>query len=307
MTKLEWCRAHAPDAIRNLPDDELLTLMESAYNSEYIDKNISLHDMESVEYNPINDMMDYMVLTLVREFGDKLAFKGGYMLTKLIPESARQTTDIDFSIQTSALYQQLIQTMRAIGDHFIFESLISHYNIKEEIRGFMSGGMDMYDDSGAKVLGIDVGWHDISFGTQLTSISVGTVRAFSVERMLSDKITAILSRKKFRRPKDIYDLYCITNSMSFNAILVNEYIVKRTNGAGADWKNYPFSDDVLREYGKAYNSLKVHSIFKDRSVRKPDFDAVMCRFDTVCDKLLHPSFEFIWDPKAGVFINEHIT
>lgn len=299
MTKLEWCRANAPEALANLSDADLLDAMESSYQK--FGKDVVEAELESVEYNPINKQMDFMVLTLVREFGDKIAFKGGYMLTKLMPETARQTTDIDFSIASSDLYQSLIATMDKIGRFFVSQGMIDRYVVKQEIREFMSGGMDMYDATGKKVLGIDVGWRDLSFG--LTSINIGItdVKAFTVERMLSDKVTAILSRKRFRRPKDIYDLYCITNCFDFDVDEVNRCILIRTNYAGAEWRNYPFNPDVIREYEKAYNKLALNSIVRGGELERPPFDAVMYRFNTICDHLKNPLGNEIWNAKRGVF------
>lgn len=299
MTKLEWCRANAPEALANLSDADLLDAMESSYQK--FGKDEVEAELESVEYNPINKQMDFMVLTLVREFGDKIAFKGGYMLTKLMPETARQTTDIDFSIASSDLYQSLIATMDKIGRFFVSQGMIDRYVVKQEIREFMSGGMDMYDATGKKVLGIDVGWHDLSFGLTSTNIGITDVKAFTVERMLSDKVTAILSRKRFRRPKDIYDLYCITNCFDFDADEVNRCILIRTNGEGAEWRNYPFNPDVVREYEKAYNKLALNSIVRGGELERPPFDAVMYRFNTICDHLKNPLGNEIWNAKRGVF------
>lgn len=299
MTKLEWCRANAPEALANLSDADLLDAMESSYQK--FGKDEVEAELESVEYNPINKQMDFMVLTLVREFGDKIAFKGGYMLTKLMPETARQTTDIDFSIASSDLYLSLIATMDKIGGFFVSQGMIDRYVVKQEIREFMSGGMDMYDSTGKKVLGIDVGWHDLSFGLTSTNIGITDVKAFTVERMLSDKVTAILSRKRFRRPKDIYDLYCITNCFDFDADEVNRCILIRTHGEGAEWRNYPFNPDVVREYEKAYNKLALNSIVRGGELERPPFDAVMYRFNTICDHLRNPLGNEIWNAKRGVF------
>ena len=297
MTKLEWCRENAPDALKGLPDDELLQYMQRTLNNDAIDKP-QFDDND--EYADLMSMMDYMVLVLLREFGNKVAFKGGYMLSKLLPNVSRQTTDIDFSIQTSDLYVDLLNTFEEIGEHFVDKGMIARYEIKPEIREFMSGGMNMYSADGSKKLGIDVGWHDITFGTTSVKLDVGDVNAFSVERMLSDKITAILYRKRFRRPKDIYDLYCITNCFDFDATLVNDYIIRRTNGAVAEWRNLPFTEVVLREYGKAYNSLDIRAVSKKR-FEKPLFTTVMERFDCICYKLRNPDLMMQWKHTTATF------
>ena len=129
MNKLEWCRANAPDAIKDVPDDELLEYMESAW--EKFAPKESMQNEPIVSLKEINSNMDYMVLTLLQRFGNDLAFKGGYTLTKLIPNCARQTHDIDFSIQSSELYQSLINTMIAIGNKFVKDGTISSFKINK--------------------------------------------------------------------------------------------------------------------------------------------------------------------------------
>lgn len=58
----------------------------------------------------------------------------------------------------------------------------------------------MYSANGDKILGIDVGWHDIYFGTTSTDIKITSVNAFTVERMLSDKVTAIFVTEALQTP-----------------------------------------------------------------------------------------------------------
>lgn len=305
--KLAWCRANAPDAVKDLSDTEVLGLMSSAYDKFCADSKTASVDQMVIEDTSdasITSMLDEMALVLSRLFGDRLAFKGGYMLSKMMPSVARQTTDIDFSIQNSDIYASLIDAMNHIGEHFVKNGYIDHYVVKDTVQPKRSGGMDMYTADGSKVLGIDVGWHDITFGTTTTSIDIGEVRAFTVERMLADKVTAILSRKRFRRPKDIYDLYCITNCFDFDANLINDYILKRTEGAGAEWSNYPFNETVLREYEHAYNKLVVKSVKTSVQLDKPDFDEVLKRFYTLCNKLLYMSTKSYWRHDSRTFEEE---
>lgn len=303
MSKLDWCREHAPEAAKDLPDEELLELMSSSYDMFCTDKEeVTTEYKNDIPVKSINSAMDYMVSTLVSEFGDLLAFKGGYMLTKLIPDVARQTEDIDFSIQSSELYSRLINTMHTIGDYFVNIGVAGGYTIKDTIRETMSGGMVIYSTTGERILGIDIGWHDITYGTQITSISVGDVNAFKVERMLADKITAILSRKRFRRTKDIYDLYCLTNCFDFDLNVVHDYIMRRTEGAGPEWTNYPFNEIVVREYRKAYDKLTLNSIYENIKLDKPDFEKVLYRFDIIARRLRESTNAMHWDHVKGLFI-----
>ena len=304
MTVIEWCRKNAPTLWKDLPDDELLKKMKPQLETlgDITTSNVT----ESVEFDPsdINQCLDYIVLELNREFGNKLAFKGGYMLTKLMKTRARQTADVDFSILTGALYESIKDKLVQVSEHFISVGAIDNYKIKETIKPTMSGGVDMYKD-GVKMLGVDVGWHDITYGTVIRNLDVGDLNSFEVERMLADKITAILSRKRFRRPKDIYDLYCISETMSFDAHKVAQYIDRRTDGAGADWQNLPFSDDIVREYRKAYNSLKLTSAYTGEELVRPQFDNVLDRFNEIAYRVKGPDFEYhIWDVNKHCFVNE---
>ena len=141
-----------------------------------------------------------------------------------------------------------------IAKHFADDGIIDSFTLKETIQPTMSGGIDFYKD-GKKILGVDVGWHDITYGTKIVNLDIGQVTAFEVERMLADKLTAILSRKRFRRPKDLYDFYWITD--------------------------YPFKPEVIVEYRKAYNSLNLSGIYKKSELRRIPFDTVMERLDTI--------------------------
>lgn len=174
-----------------------LTLQNNEHSNSDVKESIDLQDIMNLDKNEVNSKMDYMVETLVRVFGNKLAFKGRYMLTKLMPNTAKQTTDIDFSIGNSELYRDLLKTMETIGNHFVDEGYISSYKVKDEIREFMSGGMDMYSSTGEKILGIDIGWHDISFGVTTTKIDICELSAFMIERMLADKNNCYFIKKAF--------------------------------------------------------------------------------------------------------------
>lgn len=274
MTQMEYIRSIAPDGYMETFDEETLKDLFADQWKEYCERQLTLEE----PVNPINDKLDYMVLTLVREFGDKLAFKGGYMLSKLIPKVAHQSTDIDFSIDYDTLYYDMISTIRAVGDHFIEEGYIERYVVKETIEPHRSGGADFYAVGGKKVLGIDVGWHPTDWGTMHTDIGITTVRHFTVERMLSDKVCAILTKKRFRRAKDIYDLHQLMRFYDVDLVLLRDGIRRHHEDTPVEWQNYPFNEIVIREYRKAYDKLVVESIHPDEDIVKPSFDAVCDSF-----------------------------
>ncbi len=297
----DWCLNNASPAMKDsMSEDEIVEMLAKQYEGNEELNIFGNNKTESIEYISNETALDRIALVLSRAFGDKIAFKGGYMLANMIPDLARQTGDVDISIQNSELYNDMLIVMRKIGMYFVDNGYAKRFEVKPEIHERMSGGMKIYRKDGSVLAGLDIGWHDLTFGTTTTNISIGNVRSFTIERMLSDKITAILSKSRFRRPKDLYDVYCITNCFDFSIDVVNDFILKRTGGAGADWQNYPFNPTVLREYEKAYNSLKVYKLGTTDLRVKPEFIIVMNRFNDIAATLCSRK-GVLWDHSLTIF------
>ena len=232
-------------------------------------------DLPALTGNESNqELLDYMVLVISRQLHVQTAFKCGYMLNQLLGEQSRMTHDIDFSISDIEGYKVIIDYLKVIAEQFLKVNIISDYKIKETISPTSSGGIDFYDDLGRKILGIDVGLHDLGYGLSTYNVSIGDVQPFTVERMLADKIMAILSRKRFRRTKDIYDLFVLSENFDIDIVKLREFIDKRGN---AEWKNIPFSDVVLEQYKKSWDKLILRTPMAEQLI-KPEFDTVLSRF-----------------------------
>lgn len=225
-----------------------------------------------------NTALDYMVTVFLRCLDIPNAFKGGYMLTKLLGGDSRATRDIDFSIQNKEAYESIKNVLEGIANKFLDVGIIDDYNVKETISETSSGGITFYSE-GRLVLGIDIGLHDVMYGTQNYNLNVGNVKAFSVERMLSDKLLAILSRKRFRRTKDLYDFYIITSHFDVDYKELVNCIDRRENYDKSVWNNIPFSDTVLVEYLKAWKKLTVTSSLTGEEISKPSFSDCINRFN----------------------------
>lgn len=221
------------------------------------------------------ELLDYMVLVLSRFMSCSVAFKGGYMLNQLLKGYSRMTHDIDFSIAQKGDYDAVKVVLQQIALKFEEHGLIFSFKIKEEIAEKMSGGIDMYAEDGHKILGVDVGLHNISYGVKHYDLTFTSVDAFTVERMLADKLTAITTRKRFRRTKDLYDFYAITNFFDVNMQKLAEYIELRS---GAEWDNIPFDDDVLVQYKMAWDKLDLRNAETGAKIEKPEFDVVLGRY-----------------------------
>lgn len=172
-------------------------------------------------------------------------------------------------------YEQVKCVLTEIAEQFKSIGIIHDYKMKDTIEEKMSGGIDFYGIDGRKVLGADVGLHDIHWGIKQYQLNIAVVEGFEIERMLSDKLIAILSRKRFRRTKDLYDFYVITASFDIDYQKLTQYIKLRGN---AEWDNIPFSDTALIEYKKAWEKLILRSSVTGEELYKPEFEIVIQQF-----------------------------
>lgn len=243
------------------------------------------------------EALDYMVLVISRRLQRPNAFKGGYLLNQLLGNKSRLTHDVDFSIDDQEAYAEVKRILIEIGNTFKEAGLIEAFRVKETIAPRQSGGIDFYDNTGAKVLGVDVGLHSLQWGTTQYNFNIAPLTGFTVERMLSDKIMAILSRKRFRRTKDLYDLWVITNNFDFDSDLVLQFIANRGD---AEWQNIPFSDTVLVEYEKAWNKLILQTP-NNGELDKPPFDQVIRRFNIIALTLRDAKNPGFWNHRDLMF------
>jgi len=218
------------------------------------------------------EILGYMVLVLSRFMSCDKVFKGGYMLDDLLHGYGEPIHDVDLSIARKGDYDGVKNVLEGISEQFKASGLIAEYTIKPSIGEGMSGGIDMYAANGRKILGVDIGLHNISYGIRHYDLGFTSVDGFSVERMLSDKLSAITTKKRFRRTKDLYDFYAITNFFDIDMHELTDFI----NSSGkVEWDNIPFNDDVLTQYKHAWDKLVLESYNNDRVIEKPEFlDAI---------------------------------
>lgn len=247
------------------------------------------------------EILDYVMVRLcelmdVRE----VAFKGGYMLSQMLPKNeSRATTDIDFSIYRKEYYKVVKDALCTIGDELVSFNICSEYKVKEDVQPTMSGGIDFYKSDGSKALGVDVGLHDLSWGIERVEVQGKGIIAFTPERMLSDKISAMFTRKRFRRSKDLYDLYVISNNHDIDMETLRLYI---SNRGELDYGLSPIRDEIMDGYRHAYDMLQI-----DRGVQKtieyrqkPGFDTVIQRLKIFVDNL---DSNVVWDHVERVMKN----
>lgn len=241
------------------------------------------------------DILDYVALITARFLDSEKAFKGGYMLNQLLGEDSRMTHDIDFSIANKEAYEEVKTLLCKLGDYFVSHGLASEYKIKENIAETSSGGITIYDNDGKTLVGVDVGLHSLLYGTKRFNINIGDVEAFSIERMLSDKLLAILSRKRFRRTKDLYDFYVLVSKFDFSYQELANCIDNRDNYDPSVWDNIPFSEEVLTQYLIAWNKLQLISSKDGSSLSKPLFEDALALFNKIAFRLKYREPAVKWN------------
>ena len=222
---------------------------------------------EHFDFNTDDSILDYIVFIITMRLGLKnIAYKGGYILNKLIPNN-RKTYDIDYPIVRKELYEDIKIVLVEIANILISKNIIDNYEIKNYISETFSGGIKFIKDS-TTILGADIGLHSLGYGITSIRLDFIDVNRFAVERSLSDKISVICSRKRFRRVKDLYDTYMLISLYNINGSLLTECLSHRD----IDFELMPIDEAVIVQLKNAYDKLTLGS--PERDSLKPDFKEV---------------------------------
>ncbi len=245
------------------------------------------------EETSVDGILDWLMLYICRHMDvEEAAFKGGYVLSRIIPKNeARGTRDIDFSILRKEYYDVVKKVLSSAGDILMGVGVVLRYELKDNVEPTMSGGITFVMSDGTRHLGVDVGLHDITYGTHKIEVNGNLVSAFTPERMLADKFSAMFTRKRFRRVKDLYDFYVITNNFDVNISSLSDMISKRGE---LDYGLSPVRDEIMDGYRHAYDTLNlnVNADANRDLVEKPSFDTVIHRLRIFVSRL---EVGGIWD------------
>ena len=66
-----------------------------------------------------------------------------------------------------------------------------------------------------------------------------------------------------------------------------------------EWGNFPFRETIIRELEKAYDKLRLESIYSNTVLEKPKFKSVLGRFNDVCLGVLNKEMT-IWSSEDGM-------
>lgn len=234
-------------------------------------KFFSEPEKEVIDLSTDDKVLDYIVLTLTRKIGlQNIAYKGGYILNKIIP-NARKTYDVDLSIARVEQYEEVKRVLGEVGEYLVKAGAVISYNLKHDIKDTMTGGIT-FDRGNNEKLGVDVGLHPLGYGVEFMKLDFTDIQRFTLERSLADKVSVLCSPKRFRRVKDLYDVYMITSMFDIDGTAFAECKLHRN----IDYTKEPTSEETIVQLKYAYDKLILN---RDSSfiIEKPDFYIVYNR------------------------------
>lgn len=201
---------------------------------------------------------------------DLLVFKGGLFLGEHTGHP-RYTQDVDMSIVSSDTYVRLKCVLTEFGNILQSEGVIASYEIQDDVVVGRSGGAKFRNANNMVLLSIDISLGGEALDTIVMDTSVaGTVRLESVEQVLADKLTVLYSRKRFRRSKDLYDVWQIITSCSPNIDALVSCLLKR-DLYPLPLDLAPFREECYLQMEHAYNTLQVRDPVTEQNINKPTF------------------------------------
>lgn len=237
----------------------------------------------------IIDVYFELFLEIAKEIHDDVFLKGNVLLNKILSDTARGTKDLDFSCVNEELYYNVIvKHLSDFGDKAIETGLASSYEVRD-IQPRRSGGIDVKDEAGSIVYAVDVSLADSAvFGTVEYNFSGDCILGSSLNKILADKCLSTLSRKRFRRIKDFYDMYIILNSdLRYDTKEILALMIDKVGKEEVDrlLSNYPFSQEIIREATKAWDKLKLIRASDNEPLYKPLFNDVLWKVSKLYDDL----------------------
>lgn len=222
------------------------------------------------------DLFDFIKFLVPRLPANAVTLKGGFVLGELTG-APRYTADIDMSLLGAVPYDNLKPILVQYGELLKREGKCCQYEVVPDvIPGRRSGGVTYYGSTPQDLLfSVDISESECAFDTiTINMAGVGSVVVTSVEQVMSDKLTVLFSKKRFRRVKDVIDIYTILNTCSVDWAKVIECLARRDNWPlPAD--KYPFTEERLEQLEHAYDKYVLQDIDGNVVEHKTPFKEVV--------------------------------
>ena len=168
-------------------------------------------------------------------------------------------------------YNIIVPRLEKLAD--LFEDCICEIKNLDNNR---SGGVVIKNSQGKILYSIDISLMNDIVGNKIEYNFDGEfIIGSSMNKILADKIVSTLSKKRFRRVKDFYDIYIIlTSGYEYDTSTILKLMRdKCTNDELNDlFNNIPFDEIIINELAKAWNKLEVE-VYKEgepTKIDKPD-------------------------------------
>lgn len=255
-------------------------------------KNLNLDPSEQREENDVestrNDLYLQLFLEMSKVLGDSVFLKGNILLGSLLPGVARATKDLDCSVLNIELYNShIVLCLHAFAQRVMKPGW--DYRVSS-ITDAHSGGIKIYDSDSKLIYSVDVSVSKTELmGVTFYNIRGRDILGSSIEKILADRCIATLSRQRFRRIKDFYDLYIILRSRLVYRVedVARIMLVVRTREElVALLDNVPFSEEIMAQIEAAWGKLSLRS-FSGEHIRlsKPEMLQVLSTVYQLYDKL----------------------
>ncbi|MDR0723906.1 MAG: nucleotidyl transferase AbiEii/AbiGii toxin family protein [Endomicrobium sp.] len=230
---------------------------------------------------------------------DNLILKGGLFIYTLTKFESRATIDVDFLL---CKMSNEIKDLQYAIEEIIYVNTGNNY-IKFEALGYEEiSPQRKYKGISFQLIGtigntktpfnVDIGVGDIispkpqilDIPTQLDGFETPTVKAYSVESTIAEKIEAILQRMELSsRMKDFYDIYYLANQFSFDSTKLQNAVVKTLEN-----RKTKYSLESMESVRKLSDNMQLQKLWKEFLKRtklvKVDFNTAL----DVIYKLLNP-------------------
>ena len=239
-----------------------------------------------VSRRDLDDFVQYFVSRV--QYG-AVVLKGGYMLSELLGVD-RYTADVDMSIQGDTQYDTLALILQKYGELLVASGRCSRFEVRQEvIPGRRSGGAEYWhilDNKEQLLFSVDISAPDCEYDTITVTLPLlGKVVVSSLEQVSADKISVMFSRKRFRRIKDLFDLYYISKFDSVDLETVAVCLARRGRWP-LDLTMYPFTDERREGLRHAYERFYLQTQDGKPVEKKPDFMEMIESVSAFIDPLL---------------------
>lgn len=212
----------------------------------------------------------YEVMKAIYDSGIPISFKGSMVLKACLMEAGysedtRHTVDIDanWNSDTPPSAGQMIESLQSAINKSGIDLVVNLYRMYGDKR---SAGFELADKSTGEILfSMDIDVNRPIPPTKIYEVEGLRFRGVSPAQMIADKVSAISTKKVFRRIKDIVDLYYISKVFDFDRTEVIQILEK-------DNRTLDTFQEFLHQTGELHHSYEKFRFAG--GVNKPPFEEI---------------------------------